>query len=203
MGAIDSGAWRRRMRWRLRGALTWPLFVVLTVLEAVAIHLWPIAGDRTGPVAALLLAGFVNWMAVAVGAPLLARWRRRRRAPSEPLAIATDRAATGLLCGVAVVFAVAAGLNHSNVTARGREDAAMRLAVLRVVDARFPAYLSGLTRLDVDRPADHLYRTCVTGLDPQRPLCMYVETDRTPARVRIDSDRRPNAALFGPGPADG
>ena len=200
--AIDTGAWRRRMRWRLRGAWTWPLFVALTAIEALLIHLYPIAGDRTSPVAALLIAGFANWLVVAVAAPLWARWRRHRAAQTAPLDVVTDRAAVTLLLAVGVLFVTLAALNHASVAASERDDDAMRAAVVRTVHAHFRAYSGGLNRLDIDRPAPHLYRTCVPGLDPRRPLCMYVKTDQSPPNVHIDPDRRPNALVFGPGPAD-
>ncbi len=47
----------RRLRWRLRGAVLWPTFAVLTVADGVLLHLLPIAGDVIGLVPALLLAG--------------------------------------------------------------------------------------------------------------------------------------------------
>jgi hypothetical protein len=200
--AIDSGTWRRRMRWRLRGALTWPLFIALTAIEVLLIHFYPIAGDRTSPVAALLIAGFTNWFVVAVAAPLWARWRRRSAAPTRPLEVVTDRAAVAMLLAVALLFGLAAAVNHASVAASQRDDAAMRTAVARTIHARFRAYSGGLDRLDIDRPAPDLYRTCVPGLDPGRPLCMYVKTDRSPPSVTIDPDHTPNAQVFGPGPTD-
>jgi hypothetical protein len=200
--AIESGAWRRRLRWRLRGAWTWPLFIGLTAAEAALIHFWPIAGDRTSPIAALLIAGFANWLLVAVAAPLWARWQRRYRRVSQPLEVVTDRAAAILMAGLGVLFVALAALNHGAVAATQREDAAMRAAVARTVRTRFRAYAGGLHRLDIDRPAPHLYRTCVPGLDPRRPLCMYVKTDQSPPSVTIDPDRVPNALVFGPGPPD-
>ena len=48
----------RRLRWRLRGAWLWPTFAVAMVVDAVLLHMLPIAGDGgTGWVPAFLLAG--------------------------------------------------------------------------------------------------------------------------------------------------
>ena len=37
--------WRSRLRWRWRGALLWPAFVVLTLVDALLLGVLPIAGD--------------------------------------------------------------------------------------------------------------------------------------------------------------
>src|SRR3954465_1849807 len=76
-GADDTERlWSHRVRWRMRGALEWPLFAVLTVVDALVLHAWPIAGDGIGIVPALLLAAFFNLVAVAAGGPL-AGWLLR------------------------------------------------------------------------------------------------------------------------------
>jgi len=38
-----------------------------------------------------------------------------------------------------------------------------------------------------------MYRTCVPGEDPERPLCLFVETDQSPPGVTRDPERIPNA----------
>src|SRR5215207_11364473 len=89
----------------------WPAFGLALVVDALLLHLLPIAGDR-GPqlFPALLLAGFLNLVVVAVGAPLGGRWVRRRR-PSLPRVVADDRAGTALLAATAVAL-LAIGLVH-------------------------------------------------------------------------------------------
>ena len=37
-----------------------------------------------------------------------------------------------------------------------------------------------------------MYRTCVPGADPERPLCLFVRTDQDPPAVTRDRDRVPN-----------
>src|SRR3712207_9201468 len=76
----SESLWRSRMRWRWRGALLWPAFAGLTVLDALMLGELPIAGDGgTAFVPALLLAFFFNLVAVAVEAPPAGRWARRPR----------------------------------------------------------------------------------------------------------------------------
>ena len=202
MDIVQRGTWRR-LRWRLRGALTWPLFVALTAIEAVALHVWPIAGGSTSIVGAFLIAGFINLIAVAFVAPLLARALRHRSGPVVPLEVVTDRTAVRLLLGVALLFAVGAAVNHSSVVAGENERDAMKGAVYRVVVHQYPSYRAGLQRVDVDKPGPHLFRACVPGDDPRRALCLYVQTDESPPGVIVDSDHTPNSVYFGTDRRDG
>ncbi len=200
---VPAGDWRRRLRWRLRGALTWPLFVVLTVLEVLMLHARPIAGKTIGLAGSFLLVGFVNLLVVAVVAPLIARARRRRRESTEPLEIATDRVAVVALLTTAVVLLGLGVAHHSSVLRLKREDAAARSAAALYVYTQAPAYRTGLLRADIEKPGDHLYRICVPGDDPNRALCLYVQTDQSPPGVALDPDRTPNSVLFGSDGRDG
>jgi len=90
--------WATRLRWRLRGAWLAPLLALLTVLDALLLHYRPLAGDgRTEAVAALLLACFLNLVAVAALAPLLALALRRVR-PDLPTVVARDAPASRSCC---------------------------------------------------------------------------------------------------------
>src|SRR4051794_12741431 len=103
--------WWTRLRWRLRGATMWPAFLAALVFEAVLLHVLPIAGDVAPDVfAAVLLAFFFNLVAVAVGAPLVGRFVRRRW-PGLPKVVADDRAGTALIAGVAGLV-LALGVAH-------------------------------------------------------------------------------------------
>ncbi|MGI8624178.1 MAG: hypothetical protein ACR2NB_12005, partial [Solirubrobacteraceae bacterium] len=69
-----------RLRWRLRGAWQWPVFVALTAVEGVTLNALPISGRGPGGVVpGLLLATGLNLIVVAGLAPLTARLVRRRR----------------------------------------------------------------------------------------------------------------------------
>src|SRR3954447_6687761 len=103
--------WWTRLRWRLRGATMWPCFPVALLFDAVLLHWLPISGDTAPDLfAAALLAFFFNLVAVAVGAPLLGRFVRRRWG-GLPKVVADDRAGTALIAAVAAVLLVV-GLVH-------------------------------------------------------------------------------------------
>lgn len=185
---------RRRLRWKLRGAWLWPAFGVATLLEAPLLHWLPLAGEGTGLLAALLLAGCLNILAVALfgglGGVLL---RRRRR--DLPKVVADNYAGTAALAFVAVVF-VAVGIAHRpEISDERAAFARQRLAVERWVrangDAYTRAHVAAATTLRVD---GDLYRTCVPGPDPRRWTCVVVETDRSPPHVRRDLNRESNAS---------
>jgi len=172
----------------------WPAFALFTVLDAVLLLELPVWGDGPdGLVPAVILAGFFNLFVVAIPAPLLGRLARRRR-PDLPRPIAADFAGTALL---ACLFAglLAAGLAHRPAVLAERADVAAQMtAVVRYVEAQAPEYEDGLPAADSIRLAEDLYRTCVPGEDPRRPLCLVVTTDQHPAGVTRDHDLVPNVA---------
>jgi hypothetical protein len=186
--------WTRRLRWRMRGAWQWPAFALMTVIDAILLTRLPFYGDGPGSiVAGLLVAGFVNLLAVAVVGPLIGV-RVRRRRPDLPKLIATDSASTGVLIAIGVAM-LAGGLAHRPaVRAERAELGAVVASTHDYVVAREPAYRDGLPGIDAMRVDDDLYRSCVPGADPRRWLCLFVSTDQRPPGVTRDSDQAPNAA---------
>lgn len=182
------------MRWRLRGAWLWPTFVVVTVLEMGLLHWLPIAGEGSGFIAALLLAGCLNVIAVAalggVGGFAL-----RRRRPDLPKVVADDYAGLAALAVVGGAF-VAAGLAHrpeliAHRHAFARQSLAVRLWVDANADDFARAHVNSADSVRVD---EDLYRTCVPGPDPKRWLCLIVDTSHEPPVVRRDASRESNAS---------
>lgn len=192
-----STVWPARLRWRLRGALQWPLFAALTVADAVLLGVLPIAGTGTPFVQGLLLAMFFNLVAVAaLGRTVAGRLRRRR--PDMPKVVAEDRAGAGLLCLVTVAL-VAGGIVHAPGAGDARSALrAQQEAVQAYVLAHGePAHRAHLAAMDTQQHADDFFRTCVPG-DPARdvaPLCLLVDTSRDPPVVSVDRDRSPNRHL--------
>ena len=183
-----------RLRWRMRGAWLWPVFIGLTLLDGVLLRALPpydaVPDDLYGTT---LLAGFANLAAVALVAPLVAR-RVRRRRPDLPKAIAENYTGTALVVGITAVM-LAAGLAHRPAVAAEDADRAAQLAAVHgYVQAQEPAFLQFLALADTLRIEEDLYRTCVPGSDPKRPLCLVVSTDQSPPGVRRDADRAPNSA---------
>lgn len=190
--------WRARLRWRLAGATMWPAFAALTGLEAVAMHLRPIAGDAITVPAAFVLCGFMNLAVVAIGAPIAGRALRVRR-PSLPKEVAADRAGTGLLLAMAAVILAVGLAHHGDVVAEERDFAAQSAAVRQYVRAQAPpAYRVNIDRADTWKQAPDLYRTCVPGPDPRKHLCLIVSTAQHPPGITVDADQQPNARVAGP-----
>jgi hypothetical protein len=185
--------WPRRLRWRLAGAWMWPAFAVLTLVDGLVLDLLPFYGDGPGGfVPALLLAGFLNLLAVAVLAPLGGRVLRRRR-PDLPRLVAADYAGAWLLAGIAALL-IAGGLVHRPAVAAADDDErAAAAAAHDYVVAQERSYSDGLASIDAMRLEEDLYRVCVPGDDPRRWLCLFVSTDQRPAGVTRDPDQAPNS----------
>jgi hypothetical protein len=192
----EESLWLTRMRWRMRGAWLWPVFIALTVAEGAALDLLPVSGDGPGGmVPGVLLAGFANLIAVAVIAPL-AGARLRRRRPDLPRIIADNYAGTALLCAGALGI-LAAGLVHRpQVLAERADRGAVVGAVHDYVVAQAPGYRDGIASAEAVRLEEDLYRACVPGPDPRRWLCLFVSTDQRPAGVTVDADRSPNERVL-------
>jgi hypothetical protein len=171
------------------------LFVALTVLEMCLLHWLPVQGDATGWVAALLVAGCLNLMAVVVVGGLGALVLRRRR-PDLPKVVADDYAGR---IGLALVFgglALAGVLNRSAIEQRQEAFSAQSLAVRRWVSVHGDAFArENVERADSIRLDEDLYRTCVPEPDPKRALCLVVDTSQTPPAVRRDRSREPNTGF--------
>ncbi len=184
----------RRMRWRLRGAWLWPTFVVVTLLEMGLLHWLPIAGDGSGFIAALLLAGCLNVAAIAIlggiGGVVLRRLRR-----DLPKVVADDYAGLAALAVVATVFIVAGLVHRPKLAAEREAFAAQSMAVRLWVEANGNVFARAhVERADSVLIDDDLYRTCVPQPDPKRWLCLIVDTSHSPPRVRRDPSRESNAS---------
>ena len=182
----------RRLRWRLEGALQWPLFVLLTVVDAVLLMVHPISGTGPPLVPALLLAMFFNLVAVAGLGRLVARMVRRRR-PDLPPMVAEDRAGVALLCTVLLALVVGGFLNA------GAADEAERALRAQAEATRAYVLAHGtdeqrehLEEMDTEQHAEDFFRTCVPGAPP---VCLLIDTSTDPPQVVVDDDRSPNRHL--------
>jgi hypothetical protein len=188
---MDRVSWSR-LRWRLRGAWEWPAFFVAVAAEAVLLNVLPVAGDGPRDVfAAVLLAGCLNVIILAVLAPLGGRLLRLRRR-DLPRPIAADYVGAGLI-GVLLAALVVAGLVHRPERMHERAArAAQWQAVSLYVTHNMPAYASRLGEADTIRIETDEYRTCLPSDDPNRAVCMFVNTDQDPPGI-TRSDGTPNA----------
>ncbi len=176
----------------MRGAWLWPAFVVASVVGGVLLDRLPVAGEGTGLVAGILLAGSFKLVAVillgAAGGLAL-----RRRRPDLPQEIARDYAGTAAVCLVCLAV-LAAGLVHRPaVIERERDFAAQSLAARRFLAHRAPPDVRPNVALaDSLRLDDDLYRTCAPRREPDRAFCLYVDTSQSPPGISVDSSRAPN-----------
>jgi hypothetical protein len=185
-----------RLRWRLRGALQWPLFMVLTVVDAVLLERLPVDGERgTGYVGGLLLAGFFNLAAVAVLAPLSGVLLRRRRR-DLPKVVADDYAGTVLLLAVTAAI-LTGGLVHRPARLDAQRDlVAQQAAAQRFIAHRAPReFRRGAEATSSVKLQDELFRTCAPGPDPDRWFCVFVDTEGSPPGITVDDNRESNASF--------
>lgn len=190
-----EAAWLHRARWRWRGALLWPTFVVAAVADAVIAHAWPMAGDRESLTAGLLVGLIFSLLAVVLGSRPLGALVRRVR-PDMPATVARNYAGT-----FAVAFVTAAilvlGLVHRAAIARS--DAILHEAVARAVayigfraPAEFRANAQQTDTLVIQQ--DAIYRVCVAGKHG-RWYCVVVKPALPVARSVVPAGSEPNSLL--------
>lgn len=191
--ASDEPLWRSRLRWRWRGALQWPLFLGLTIADALLLGVLPIAGDAgTDLVPALLLAFFFNLLALAVVAPLVSmRLRRRRR--DLPKVVADDYAGAALLGLVTVGFLVGGILHRPQLKDAEHDLVVQQVAARRFIATRAPReFRPAAETSDTIKLGDDYFRTCVPGPNPKRWFCVFVDTNESPPGITVDTDRLSN-----------
>lgn len=192
--------WTARLRWRLRGAWLWPLFIALTFLGGVSLEFLPLAGDGpAGIVPATILAGFFNLGAVLLAYLAVPLMRRRR--PDLPVQIAHNYAGTAAICAVFAMILTIGLIHRPQRAGEQRDRVAATLAVRDAVLSRadlgeFHAGAAAPTSL---RLQEDLYRVCADGPTTRRSFCMYVQTDQSPPGVEEDQSREPNAMFNRPG----
>ena len=187
---VESVRWRR-LRWRLRGAWQWPAFALLTVVDAVLAARLPFQGEGADAFGAVLFAGFVNLVVIALVAPLVGFCLRRRRR-DLPSFIARDYAGTGLLVFITAALVTGGLLHHSAAAAKRDERRAVFKAVHDYVVATEPQFTPGLSTIDVRELEPNSYRACVYRAHERLPICFFVNTDQSPAGLKRDPARHGN-----------
>lgn len=198
-----------RLRWRLRGAWTWPAFAAVTVADALIMHMLPPTGTGIRLIPALILAAGANVFLIGAVAPFLERGLARRadraRAGGNPVdgpppEVLLDRVATAVLLA-GMVGLVAAGLAaRPLIVSETRATEANARAVREYVRAHGSAeYRRNLDSANTIRLSDGYFRTCVSADDRGRALCMFVEVDGERTSVRRDQSTEPNEEWLGRG----
>ena len=189
------------MRWRLRGAWMWPAYAVLTVLDAVILHVLPPVNADIDLILGLIVASFVNLFLMAAVAP----WLGRRLAAREhaaggngvPLAVRVevmkDRSAAVLLV-MATLGLVAAGLAARPLIVSETKDTERNAELVReYVLAEAPHEIQrNVETANTVKLEDGYFRTCVNYDDRTRAYCLFVDVDAEPPVVRRDPSTLPN-----------
>jgi hypothetical protein len=198
--------WARRLRWRLRGALMWPAFAILTVGDGLLLHFLP--PNRTGVriVPGFIIASFANLFLIGVVAPFIARRlsvRERQAHQAEgreavPREVLLDRSASILLI-VATIGLAAAGLGNRPVvvseTKATEENAKL---VEQYVSVHGTAEVkANLQTANSRRLSTGYFRTCINLNDRRKAYCMFVDTKKR--TVVPDRNSTPNPVEFGGG----
>jgi hypothetical protein len=202
--------WASRLRWRLRGAWMWPVFIAATLADGYVLHELPplrFGFSEVGLtlVAGIIIATFGNLILVGAIAPWLARRlvKRQQAAPRSAVSrealreVTTDRVGTALLL-LGFVGVLASGL-ASIPLINGETDDRNRAAraLVDYVQVHAPAEI----RRNQDRGAvetvrlkDGYFRSCIPFDDRRRSYCVFIDVNKTPVGVKKDPSAESNAA---------
>jgi hypothetical protein len=201
--------WPSRLRWRLRGAWMWPVFVVATLVDGFVLHKLPplrFGFSEVGLtfIAGILIATFGNLILIGAVAPWLARrlLKREHAAPGPPVSrealreVTTDRIGTALL--VLGFFGVLASGLASIPLINGETNDRNRAA--KALVSYVEAHAPGQIRRSQDRGAvetarlgDGYFRSCIPYDDRKRSYCVFIDVNKHPALVRKDPSVESNA----------
>jgi hypothetical protein len=173
----------------------WPCFLVLTLVDGILfVVLPPYEGGPPAVFPGVILALFLNLLAVAVLAPLAGVLLRRRRR-DLPRFVAADYAGVTLLCGIAAAILVGGVVHRGAHAAEQEREQAVAQAMHDYVVSSAPRYEGGLDHIDAIRLESDHYRVCVPAPDNHRALCLLVRTNQRPVGITVDPDREPNGSF--------
>jgi hypothetical protein len=191
-----DGGWFVRLQWRRRGAWLWPVFVTMTVVDAILGHALPPAGDSQSLAAAAIGALVVNLLGVLLLSRPLGMLLRRGR-PDLPSVVARNYAGTSVVLAISLAFAAAGLVHHDTVVSNQN--------ALRDATARAQAWIGARAPDQFRRQVGHLdtftiqagsvYRTCVPSVDGTRTYCVIVKTYLPFARSVSFDGYEPNSVF--------
>lgn len=191
-----DGAPITRLRWRLHGAWMWPSFVVLTVLDGLLVHWFPLSGDSESPMTGWLIGLFAGLIVIVLLAPALGYALRKLR-PDMPKVVARNYAGTAALIALTLIL-LTAGLSHRstiNNDQHALQDAIARAQAYIGVHAKpeFQTNLQQASAYELQPPT--IYRVCVPNAAQTRTYCVIVHRDRPFATSVSFSGYEPNSVL--------
>ncbi len=192
-------AWLHRARWRWRGALLWPTFVLAVIADGVIALVRPFAGDSQSFGGGVLTGLIANLLGVLLlSRPLGALIRRRR--PDMPPQVARNYGGTLVVVLITASLLAIGAVHHARVVADQRvlDDAVVRAEAY--IGDRAPAeFRVNVAHADtfVIQPGV-LYRTCVPSRYRSRYYCVIVKPRLPLAASVVPAGSEPNA-LFAQG----
>lgn len=192
-------AWLHRARWRWRGALLWPMFVVTVIADGVIARVRPFIGDSQSFGGGVLTGLIVNLLGVLLlSRPVGALIRKVR--PDMPAEVARNYGGTLVVLLVTASLLAIGEVHHTGVVAdqRALDDAVVR-AEAYIGDRAPPQFRVNADRTDTFViEAGVLYRTCVPSADGARYYCVIVRPRLPLAQSVVPAGSEPNA-LFSQG----
>ncbi len=191
-----DGAWLHRARWRWRGALLWPAFVLAVVADGVIARIRPFVGDSQSFGGGVLAGLILNLLGVLLLAPVAGRLVRRVR-PDMPIQVARNYAGTGVVALLTAMLLAIGAVRHAGIVSDQR--------VLNDVAARAAAYIGDRAPAEFRVNADHtdtfivqdgvLYRTCVPSRYRSRYYCVIVRPRLPLAQSVVPAGSEPNSTF--------
>jgi len=202
--------WTRRLRWRLRGAMQWPAFVVLTLADGVVLDQWPpVSTTGLNFIEGVLIATFANLFLVGAVAPWLARRLADRRAAALSTAgapppteaerdVVQDRTATALLV-VGLAAVIASGLANRPVIVSETEATEENADALSryVANSGDDELVRNRDTANTIRLGEGYFRNCIARDDRERHFCVFIDTRENPPEVVVDDSAEPNTVYRG------
>lgn len=199
--------WTSRIRWRLRGASVWPVFVITTLLDGLILDMLPpVATTGLNYLEGVLIATFGNLFLVGALAPFLTKRLAQRRqvapaggaAPEVEVELLRDRVGSALLAA-GVVASLASGLANRPLIVSETEASEENARVVQdfVNRSGDEELRRNIETANTIRLGEGYFRTCIARDDRDRFVCLLVDTEREPVDVRRDPSAVPNNLVRG------
>ena len=188
-----EATWIARARWRWRGAMLWPTFVVAALADGVIAVARPFVGDRQSVAGGVLAGLILNLLAVLLCSRGFGRLLRRLRG-DMPVGVARNYGGTLAVALVSVVLLAIGLARHGAIVANQR---ALRDAIVRAA-AYIGDHAPQTFRADAQRTntftiqAGAMYRTCVPSQDAKRSYCVIVKPRLPLERSVVFAGYEPN-----------
>lgn len=191
-----ESAWLHRARWRWRGALLWPTFVLAVIADGLIAHFRPFFGSGQGFGGGVLAGMICNLLGVILLARLTGALLRRGRR-DMPAEIARNYG--GTLVVVLITAAMLAGglVRHAGIVTQRRALADAVVRAQAFIGDRAPAeFRVNVTHTDTFTiEPGVLYRTCVPSRYRARYYCVIVKARLPLARSVVPDGSEPNAVF--------